>query len=122
MRALVYGIAVVAALVTMVYIAQTPADLPGEPTTSAVTDGQQITPASMTLNVPKMHCPFACYPSVKKTLEGRDDVLSVELVPQKEEGIIDNPQVVVTYKQGFQADNAIDQLDQVGFSGTTVVQ
>lgn len=79
-----------------------------------------LTLASLTLNVPEMHCPFACYPSVKKNLEKRDDVTAVELAPQKEEGVIDNPQVIVTYKPGFDADQAIAMLEAAGFSGSSV--
>ena len=45
---------------------------------------------TLTLSVPKMHCPFACYPAIKKALEETDTVESVELAEQKEEGVIDN--------------------------------
>ncbi|MCA9140440.1 MAG: heavy-metal-associated domain-containing protein [Planctomycetales bacterium] len=81
----------------------------------------EVKTASLTMNVPEMHCPFACYPSVKKNLEERDDVMAVELAPQKEEGVIDNPQVIVTYKEGFDAEQAIAMLEAAGFAGSTVV-
>lgn len=125
MRSLAYAAAILAAAGIMYLIASGPV----EPTRDGMTASQapatsdvEIEPASLTLNVPKMHCPFACYPSVKENLEKQDDVLSVELAPQKEEGIIDNRQVIVTYKQGFDPDKAIALLDSVGFEGASVAK
>jgi copper chaperone CopZ len=76
----------------------------------------------LTLSVPGMHCPFACYPAIKKTLEGTENVESVELAEQKEEGVIDNPQVIVQYKSGFNLDQAIKLLDDRGFRDSEIVQ
>jgi mercuric ion binding protein len=130
MRSVAYGAAILAAAGIMYFITMTPS----EPATDATTEtaasaesGGSIVPdadvqtASLTMSVPKMHCPVMCYPSVKKSLEERDDVLSVELAPQKEEGIIDNRQVIVTYKTGFDTEQAIASLETVGFPGSSVV-
>ncbi len=76
----------------------------------------------ISLKVPGMHCPFACYPSVKKTLEGQSGVELVELAPQKEEGVIDNPVVLIKTTEGFDIDAAIQTLAQTGFEDSTVVQ
>ncbi|MCD0463493.1 heavy-metal-associated domain-containing protein [Roseiconus lacunae] len=125
MRAIAYVTAIVVAAAIMFFIIQSPEEAtstPEQQAASSVAPEVDVNTASLTLNVPDMHCPFACYPNVKKTLEGRDDVVSVELVPQKEEGVIDTPQVVVQYKDGFVVDNAIAQLGELGFAGSTVVE
>ena len=69
-----------------------------------------------------MHCPFACYPAIKKKLESRADVAAVELAPQKEEGVIDNRQVIVRYKDSFDATDAIAMLEKAGFGGSSVAE
>ena len=76
---------------------------------------------TLTVNVPDMHCPFACYPKVKDTLNGQEGVESVELVKQEDEGTINDPRVIVKLKGEFDASNAIDALSKVGFSEATVV-
>ncbi|MCS7470781.1 heavy-metal-associated domain-containing protein [Stieleria sp. ICT_E10.1] len=129
MRSLAYGAAILAAAGIMYMISTQPTEPAAEAVPSSATpDAVSIAPdvevktASLTMTVPEMHCPFACYPSVKKNLEKRADVVAVELAPQKEEGIIDNPQVIVTYKDGFDAEQAIAQLEAAGFAGSTVAQ
>lgn len=77
---------------------------------------------TLVLHVPEMHCPFACYPAVKQTLEGDASVAGVELAEQKQEGVIDNPRVVVTVSDGFDADAAIAALAKKGFKNSEVVQ
>lgn len=130
MRSFAYCAAILAAAGIMYFITMTPPQ-PATETASPAASAETSTPiasdadiktASLTMNVPEMHCPVMCYPSVKKNLEERDDVMAVELAPQKEEGVIDNPQIIVTYKEGFDADKAIAMLDSVGFAGTTVVK
>jgi hypothetical protein len=129
MRSLAYGAAILAAAGIMFFITTTsskpaselPESSPTNTTASIVPD-VEVKTASMTMNVPEMHCPFACYPSVKKNLESREDVMSVELAPQKEEGVIDNPQVIVTYREGFDPIGAIALLESVGFAGSSVIE
>ncbi len=72
-------------------------------------------PKTLVLHVPDMHCPFACYPAVKETLESDPNVAGVDLVAQKEEGVIDDPSVVVTYGDGFDLDVAVAALAKRGF-------
>ena len=129
MRSLAYGAAILAAAGIMYMISTLPTEpaaeavsTPATPDAVAIAPDAEVTTASLTMTVPEMHCPFACYPSVKKNLEKRSDVVAVELVPQKEEGIIDNPQVIVTYKEGFDAEQAIAQLEAAGFTGSTVAK
>lgn len=134
MRSLAYAAALLAAAGIMFYLTMTPSasstttPASSEPAALADAEASRSEPideaslVSMKLNVPEMHCPFACYPSVKKNLEARKEVASVELVPQKEEGVIDNPQVIVKYQDGFDAKTAIALLETAGFSGSTLVE
>ena len=131
MRSLAYGAAILAAVGIMVFIINTPekpdavteqeAPASSESVAKSTPD-IEIETVSLTMDVPEMHCPFACYPSVKENLEKRGDVVSVELAPQKEEGVIDNPQVIVTCSENFDADQAIAMLEAAGFAGSSVVE
>lgn len=76
----------------------------------------------ISLKIPSMHCPFACYPSVKKTLESEAGVAEVELAEQSEEGIIDNPVVLIKAGTNFDLDKAISTLAGTGFDDATVIE
>ena len=69
-----------------------------------------------------MHCEFACFPRVKEAIESVDGVQEVQLAEQKEEGTIDNRQVVVKYDAGFDVDSALALLSKEGFADADVVQ
>ena len=72
-----------------------------------------------TLEVPEMHCPYACYPTVKEALEDIDGVAGVDLVQQEEEGTINDRRVVVTFDGAVDGAKAIAALDQVNFRGSS---
>lgn len=132
MRGLVYGIAAIAAVGIMIAIASTgdPNDdgspiNDGSPGTATAVSVDPVTMAeagTMTLAVPEMHCSFSCFPRVKKTLENNDAVETVALGPQKVEGTLDNRQVVVQYKAGFELGEALKMLEAEGFTDSQVVQ
>ena len=134
MRSLAYGIASLSAVGIMVAIAVNPADPPAgdaPATTSSTTDNATTVAAparvmeeagTLTLNVPEMHCAVMCYPKVKKTLEAANTVEGVELAEQKEEGVLDNPQVVIKYDAGFDLDAAIAALEANGYANSDIVQ
>lgn len=86
-------------------------------TTPAVTRDPNVKYHQVSLKVPTMSCPFACWPKVKKTLESQPGVGEVTLAPQKESDTIDNPVVLVQASDSFQGTAAIDALSQAGFSG-----
>ena len=90
-----------------------------EDATSPVVEGDV---ELISLKVPSMHCPFACYPSIKKTLEAETGVAGVELAEQKEEGLIDNPVVLIKAGTNFDLDKAIATLAGTGFDGASVVE
>lgn len=84
-----------------------------ETTTESSSTGPSATTVS--LEVPSMSCPVACWPTVKKTLEAEPGVASVTLSEQKEEDIIDNHVVYVAVEDGFDVDHAIGSLAAAGF-------
>jgi copper chaperone CopZ len=71
----------------------------------------------VSLEVPTMSCPFACWPKVKKTLEKQPGVGEVTLSPQKDKDAIDQPVVYVEATEAFQAEAAIAALTDAGFGG-----
>ena len=129
MRGLAYGIAAIAAAGIMIGIAMTPKsnDATGPASAASATDvsaSPDVMPqaGTLTLNVPNMHCEFSCYPKVKETLEAADGIQEVELAEQKEEGVLDNRQVIVKYDAGFDINAALALLASKGYDETEVVQ
>lgn len=127
MRAIVYAITALAAVGIVVAIGMMPASTEttmSEPTATTVASSNNVMAESGTLvlKVPDMHCPFACYPAVKSTLEKEQAVESVELTEQKEEGVLDRREVIVNYDAGFDVDAAIAALAQKGFAKAEIVQ
>lgn len=117
MRFLVYLVAVLVAAGTVYYLGgrQTPA-IATQAAPAAVEAGAVQT---VNLKVPGMHCPMACYPSVKKALEGEAGVQNVDLVEQKEDTRIDNPVVIIQHDGAFDLDRAVASLEKLGFAGAT---
>lgn len=125
MRGIAYVVAAIAAVGIMIGIANLPqsqeADAPSAAPVAASAEVMQEA-GTLTLSVPKMHCEFACFPQVKETLEQAEGVQEVELAAQKEEGVIDNRQVIVKYDPGFDLPAALSQLTAKGFDGSEQVQ
>ena len=128
MRAVAYVVAALAAVGIMVAIVAMPeqentADSANPASAVAATPTRVMSEAgTLTMQVPDMHCPFACYPAIKETLESADTVTEVQLAEQQVEGVIDNPQVIINYQPGFDIDAAIASLQANGFKDSTVVQ
>ena len=122
MRGPAYVAAVIAAVGIMLVIAREPADqtdqdlpIAAEPTSAASLE-------TLTLSVPEMHCQYACFPKVKNTLEQVDAVAEVQLAKQKDDSVLDNRQVIVKDKEGFDVDEAIGLLAEAGYSDSALVQ
>ena len=125
MRGFAYVIAVLAALGIMIGIVSYPNQ--NEPTssrtaTTPVSASLMTESGTLTIAVPTMQCEMACFPRVKTTLEGKDGVQSVELATQKEEGVLDNRQVIVNYNNGFNLNAALSSLVEEGFPNSAVVK
>ncbi len=125
MRGFAYVIAVLAAIGIMIGIVSYPNqneptnNLPTTPPASAAIMTQAGT---LTIAVPTMQCEMACFPRVKTTLESNNGVQSVELATQKEEGALDNRQVIVNYDNGFDLNAALSALVEEGFPNSAVVE
>ncbi len=141
MRAMTYTIAALASAGIMIGISVMPTPVPSSTTPSSgrsVPDDQPENlqaastpvmdepvmdePGTLVLSVPKMLCEYTCFPSVKEILQASDAVQEVELAEQKEEGTIDNRQVIVTYQAGFDVSAAIALLDRQGFERSDVAE
>lgn len=128
MRVIVYAVAVIAAVGIMLAIVLMPAadeasDVAGQTEVVPAADATEAAGETQTLvlHVPDMHCPFACYPAVKETLETAPNVKAVDLAEQSEEGEIDNPQVIISYGEGFDLESAVARLAERGFKNSTQV-
>jgi copper chaperone CopZ len=74
----------------------------------------------VTLRVPTMECPVACWPKVKEILEKQPGVAEVVLAEQKAKDTIDNPLVTVKLAGQFDSAKAIESLAVAKFENATV--
>lgn len=106
----------------------TPTTVQNETVTTTDTTTPEATTVSfkagdaVTIAVPEMHCPFVCFPNVKDSLEEMDGVEVVELVPQKEEGKIDDRRVTVKFSGEVDGQLALATLEENGFGESTFEQ
>jgi len=104
------------------------AAVPGDSTESAtvgeitVADSGEGDLQLVALEVPEMHCPFACWPKVQDTLAAQPNVREVKLAPQKDANAIDNPVVFVSYRGDFSPESAFEALSDAGFEGSKVTE
>jgi len=129
MRSAVYALAAIAAAGIAYVFATVPAPVETAPvgagsSLATTTASHQVMDEAgmLTLRVDDMHCPFACYPSVKGALESQGSVVGVELDEQKVDGTIDNPQVLIKYEPGFDVTAAMEALSKKGFAKHSVVE
>ena len=125
MRGFAYIIAVLASIGIMIGIVSYPNQsepMSVRPATTPATAALMTESGTLTINVPAMHCEVACFPRVKTALESNNGVESVELATQKAEGVLDNRQVIVNYRNGFNLNAALDALVKEGFPNSAVVE
>jgi copper chaperone CopZ len=90
-------------------------------TPSTTTDQEDSAEAKLvSLKVEGMTCPSGCYPSVKSAIAKQKGVVEVELAPQKESDVIDNPIVFVKYKGKLDLDSTIKAISRAGFEAQEV--
>lgn len=125
MRSPIYLLSALAAAGIAYYLASGPANTstasPAVAEVSANNSQVLADSGTLTLRLDDMHCEFGCFPTVKKTLEGFDKVVSVTLDEQREAGSLDNPQVLVTYEPGFDLTAAQGALAKKGFAKSSIV-
>lgn len=68
-----------------------------------------------TLAVPEMNCQLACFPKVKRTLEGVDGIELVELVEQTDDVAIDDRRVTVRFAGDVTGADAVAALEEAGY-------
>lgn len=126
MKSIVYVVAALAAVGIMVAISATPDRAPETetaPVASVVATPEIMAEAgTMTLEVPEMHCQFACFPRVQETLEKNDAVSEVALVDQPDPNALTVKKVVVKYDAGFDVSSALAALQEQGFTSAQKVQ
>ena len=122
MRGPAYVAAVIAAVGIMLVIAREPADQTDQDLPIAAETTSAASLETLTLSVPEMHCQYACFPKVKNTLEQVDAIAEVQLAKQKDDSVLDNRQVIVKYKEGFNVDEAIGLLAEAGYTDSALVQ
>jgi len=124
MRSPIYFMAALAAAGIAYFLASSPVQETASGDSVVATETASVVmeqPGTLTLRVDDMHCEFGCFPTVRKTLEGVDKVVSVQLDKQAEAGTLDNPQVVVSYESGFDLSQAQSLLAEKGFAKSSLV-
>lgn len=124
MKTIAYAIAGIAALGIMIVLIVSPSSMHSSDATPAAAVTAEHTVFSeagtLTLEIPGMHCQFACYPNVKETLEMAAGVSEVALVEQPDPDALTVKQVIVKYEPGFDMDAAMASLKQGGYDATRV--
>lgn len=77
-------------------------------------------PKLISLKVDGMTCPSGCYPSVKSAIAKQKGVLGIELAPQKDADVIDNPIVFVKYKGSLDLESTLKAISRAGFEAQEV--
>ena len=95
-----------------------PSSSASSPSTQPAEDSSQAKLVS--LKVDGMTCPSGCYPTVKSAIAKQKGVLDVELAPQKEADVIDNPIVMVKYKGKLDLDSTLKAISRAGFEAQEV--
>lgn len=76
---------------------------------------------TIAFRVGDMTCPTGCYPSVKAAIAKQKGVSEIELAPQKEADVIDNPIVNVKYRGDLDVKATITAIEKAGFEQVEVV-
>ena len=90
------------------------------PPTDTTDQEDSTEPKLVSFKVDGMTCPSGCYPSVKPAIAKQKGVVEVELAPQKESDVIDNPIVFVKYKGKLDLDSTIKAISRAGFEAQEV--
>ena len=74
--------------------------------------------------VPTMHCPYACYPSVREQLEATPGVLAVSLASPEdaEDGTIEDRRVFIMADKGFDSSVVADAVSRAGHTAGEVTE
>ncbi len=70
---------------------------------------------TVAVTVTGMMCPHGCYPEVKSLITKKNDVESIELTPQREKDVIDNPVILVKYRGVLNKEDTTKAIIEAGF-------
>lgn len=100
----------------------TQTDPAGSSTVAAMPVSLSAEPTQLEVAIPTMGCPYACFPTVKETLEKQPGVLAVDLADPEdaEDGVIEDRRVFVTAVEGFDVAQATRALTKVGQEPTSI--
>ncbi len=70
---------------------------------------------TVAVTVTGMMCPHGCYPEVKSLITKKNDVESIELTPQREKDVIDNPVILVKYRGVLNKEETTKAIIEAGF-------
>jgi periplasmic mercuric ion binding protein len=87
---------------------------------AASTEAPSSETKTVSFQVEGMSCPAGCYPSVRSAIAKQKGVMDVELAPQKEEGVIDNPVVFVKYQGDLDLQATFKAIERAGFEAKTL--
>ena len=69
----------------------------------------------ISVKVTGMMCPHSCFKDIKSLISKTNDVESIELTPQKEADVIDNPVVLVRYRGELHKEATTKAILAAGF-------
>lgn len=87
---------------------------------SPVVSNESEETKTVSFKVDGMTCPSGCYPTVKSAIAKQKGVVDVELAPQKEKDVIDNPIVFVKYKGKLDLESTFKAISRAGFEAESV--
>lgn len=70
---------------------------------------------TVAVTVTGMMCPHGCYPEVKSLISKKNDIESIELTPQREKDVIDNPVILVKYRGELNKEETTKAILGAGF-------
>ena len=70
---------------------------------------------TVAVTVTGMMCPHGCYPEVKSLISKKNNIESIELTPQKEKDVIDNPVILVKYRGELNKEETTQAILGAGF-------
>ncbi|MCY3013021.1 MAG: heavy-metal-associated domain-containing protein [Pirellula sp.] len=108
----------------------TPATTPKETATATAVpseketlqDVQNADVHTVAIRVNTMSCIEGCFNGIRSVIEKRDGIESVKLAPQKEEGLIDNSMIYVSYRGDLDRKEIERLIIGAGFDGIEFIE
>jgi copper chaperone CopZ len=85
-------------------------------------DVQNADVHTVAIRVNTMSCIEGCFNGIRSVIEKRDGIESVKLAPQKEEGLIDNSMIYVSYRGDLDRKEIERLIIGAGFDGIEFIE